>query len=62
MFLFELFEKPSVSAASPTMFRWGTRPNKSAGGDVGLERFKSPSSVVPVQVSAAGLTTSDLSQ
>ena len=61
MFLFELF-KPRSVPASHSIFRWSARPNKPAERDAGLERFKSPTSVTPAEISAAGLTTSDLSQ
>ena len=61
MFLFDLFEPRSVPA-SYSLFRWGARVRKPMGGDIGLERFASPPSAVPVEISAAGLTTSDLSQ
>jgi len=61
MSLFDLFEPRSVPA-SYSPFRWGARAPKPVEGDTGLERFASPRSAVPVEISAAGLTTSDLSQ
>jgi hypothetical protein len=61
MFLFDLFEPRSVPA-SQSIFRWSVRSSQPAEGDVGLERFASPARATPVEISAAGLTTSDLSQ
>lgn len=61
MFHFDLFVPRSV----PTyylVFRWGARSPKPVEGEIGLERFTSPSSAMPGEISAAGLTTSDLSQ
>jgi hypothetical protein len=61
MFPFDLFEPRSVPA-SHSLFRWGARSRKPVEGDIGLERFTSLPTAVPVEISAAGLTTSDLSQ
>ena len=61
MFLFDLFEIRSVPTSS-SPFRWKNGPGKPAESDIGLERFASPPRAVPPEISAAGLTTSDLSQ
>ena len=59
MFLFDLFEIRSVrTARSPFGMDGGS--GKPADRDTGMERFTS--STVPAEISAAGLTTSDLSQ
>jgi len=61
MFLIDLFETRSVpNSSSP--FRWNGGLRKPADSDIGMERFASPPSAVPAEISAAGLTTSDLSQ
>jgi hypothetical protein len=61
MFFFDLFDPRSVPA-SYSIFRWSARARQPVEGDIGLERFASLPSAVPVEISAAGLTTSDLSQ
>jgi hypothetical protein len=61
MSVFDLFGTRSV-ATSPSLFRWRGRSGKPVEGDVGLERFASLPGVQPAEISAAGLTTSDLSQ
>jgi hypothetical protein len=62
VFLFDLFERRSVPAFD-LPFRWDARPQKKPGeSDIGLERFTSAPSAMPIEISAAGLTTSDLSQ
>ncbi|HJR21947.1 MAG TPA: hypothetical protein VJ822_10030 [Dongiaceae bacterium] len=61
MFPFDLFETRSVPSSSSPL-RWKDGPGKPAEGDVGMERFASLPSAVPPEISAAGLTTSDLSQ
>jgi hypothetical protein len=58
MFLFNLFETRSVPTSSSPL-RWKGKPAES---DVGMERFASLPRAVPPEISAAGLTTSDLSQ
>jgi len=61
MFLFDLM-KPRSAAASRSILDWSARPNEPVDGDAGLERFKSSTSVTPLEISAARVTTSDLSQ
>ena len=61
MFLFDLFE-PHSGPASKSTFRWDAHSQKPGESDIGLERFTSAPSAMPVEISAAGLTTSDLSQ
>jgi hypothetical protein len=61
MFLFDLFECRSVPAFD-LPFRWDARSQKPGESDIGLERFTSAPNAVPIEISAAGLTTSDLSQ
>lgn len=61
MSLFDLFETRTV-ATSYSLFRRRGRSGKPGEGDVGLERFTPLPSVQPAEISAAGLTTSDLSQ
>ena len=61
MFLFDLFE-PDSGPASNSLFRWDARSQKPGESDIGLERFTSAPSAIPVEISVAGLTTSDLSQ
>lgn len=61
MFLFDLFEARSVPA-SDTPVRRDARPQKPAESDIGLERFTSAPDAMPAEISAARLTTSDLSQ
>ncbi len=61
MFLFDLFETRSVPTSSSPL-RWKGGPGEPAESDVGLERFASLPRAVPPEISAAGLTTSDLSQ
>jgi hypothetical protein len=58
MFLFDLFEPRSISS----LFRPNARAQTPAEGDIGLERFVSPPSAMPAEISAAWLATSDLSQ
>ena len=59
MFLFDLFESRSVPTARPQL-RMDGGSGESVDADTGMERFTS--STVPAEISAAGLTTSDLSQ
>jgi hypothetical protein len=61
MFLFDLFEVHSVPASNSPV-RWNARSQEPGESDIGLERFTSAPSAMPVEISAAGLTTSDLSQ
>jgi hypothetical protein len=61
MFLFDLFGARSV-AASNSPVRRDARSQEPGESDIGLERFMSAPSALPVEISAAGLTTSDLSQ
>ena len=61
VFFFDLFECRSVPAFD-LPFRWDARSQKLGESDIGLERFTSAPSAVPIEISAAGLTTSDLSQ
>ena len=59
MFFFDLFETGSVpTPRSP--FRLDGGPGRAADRDIGMERFAS--SAVPAEISAARITTSDLSQ
>jgi hypothetical protein len=60
MFLFDLFETRVAPSPSPLRRDGGSR--KPVDGDTGMERFASLPSTVPAEISAAGLTTSDLSQ
>ena len=61
MFLFDLFEVHSVPASNSPV-RSDARSQKAGESDIGLERFTSAPNAMPVEISAAGLTTSDLSQ
>jgi hypothetical protein len=61
MFPFDLFEVRSVATSHPPL-RWGDDSRKSVDGDIGMDRFSSRPIAVPPEISAAGLTTSDLSQ
>lgn len=61
MFPFDLFDTRSA-ASSNASFRWTGGSSKPVDGDIGLERFASLPSEEPAEISAAGLTTSDLSQ
>lgn len=62
MFPFNLFDTRSASSANAS-FRWtGGSSSTPAEGDIGLERFASLPSGEPLEISAAGLATSDLSQ
>jgi hypothetical protein len=61
MFPFNLFDTSTASSANAS-FRWTGGSSKPADGDIGLERFASLPGAEPVEISAAGLATSDLSQ
>jgi hypothetical protein len=60
MFLLELIS--SRASATPYLsLRRDGRLAKRMDGDVGMERFASESDNAPAELSAAGMTTSDLS-
>ena len=61
MFLFGLFESRSVPTSRAPL-RWDGVASKSVDGDIGMERFAPLPRAVPAEISAAGLTTSDLTQ
>jgi hypothetical protein len=61
MALFDLFKPRSVPAVD-LPFGCDARSQKPGESDIGLERFTSAPSAMPVEISAAGLSTSDLSQ
>jgi hypothetical protein len=61
MSLFDLFDIRSVPKSSSTL-RWDGESGRLVDGEVGIERFASQPNPVPAEISAAGLTTSDLSQ
>jgi hypothetical protein len=61
MFPFNLFGARSVPTSRAPL-RWGGDSRKSTDGDIGMDRFASPPVAAPAEISAAGLTTSDLSQ
>lgn len=61
MFPFDLFDTRSATSSNAS-FRWTGGVGNPADGDIGLERFASLPGAEPVEISAAGLTTSDLSQ
>ena len=60
MFLIDLFV-PRSTRTSESRLRPESRSGKPLDGDTGMERFSS-SGVMPAEVSAAGVATSDLSQ
>jgi hypothetical protein len=43
-------------------FRWDARSRKWVDGDIGMERFMLLPGATPLELLAAGMTTSDLSQ
>jgi hypothetical protein len=60
MFIFDLFSS-RVTSASSSPSRWDGQSGKSFDGDIGMERFTSMPGDAPAELSAAGITTSDLS-
>jgi hypothetical protein len=61
MFPFDLFGTRAVPASRPSR-HWDGESGRSFDGDIGMDRFASQPAAVPAEISAAGLTTSDLSQ
>ena len=61
MSLFDLFEGRTAPKSSSPLHLAGGSGNP-VDSDVGIERFTQRPNTVPAEISAAGLTTSDLSQ